>query len=431
MNISFETTSFKLTEKSLIFSLLLLNFFIIPGHLPGISVVSIEYIKQLVLITSAILILIWVSPEMAKKKYLNIVLYLFIGLVTYFTISLFWSVSLFNSFRYINKVWLTLALILMFLSISQENKRQFVFLFGKFLWAYILLSFFSEFFLRDLIHPNLMNDSRFAGFSGIHSTKYIFSIGTIYFLMFGFFYKKKSDILGFILCLLIALLSLQRALIGALFLSVIIIYALHLIKIKKVKILLQTIVFAVTTTILSFFLVFEFPPLKERMFYSDNHALVAKKLILSGDIIEVYSLVQKSGREDFWSAAQLNENPLIGNGFGTAGYFVEMKIGEYWEMHNDYLKLYVETGYIGVIFYLCFIVGYFIFVSFRIFNCKSLFSLCLYYMALGVFLITPLNGLFDNGLDHIAKNICFSLLIFITSYSAEQKSATKYKIIST
>ena len=405
--------NFKISYGRVVSWMLLINFLVIPGNFPGFNVVGINYIKEMGLLGLSAILLFWSFPNLLAPKNRSAIIALLIILTVYFTVTLIWSESLYNSMRYINKVWLTSALVLVFLSSTDREMKTFLVLFPRLLIFFIGLSIFSEIFLRNWIFPEAIRDPRFAGFSGIHSTKYLFSISTIFFLVFGFFYNKKLYKICFILSIFLAILSLQRALIMALVVAVICIYFVHLLRQKKIKTLFFTTTISVVLVTLSFFLIFEFEPIRSRMFYTERHAVMAKQLILKGDILETYSMVQKTGRERFWLAAGSNSQPVFGSGFGTAGYMVQRTIGEYWEMHNDYLKLYVETGYIGVGLYLLFVVIFIFVASRKAIKTSNKLSMCLYYVSIGVFLVTPLNGIFDNALDHIAKNILFGTVFFI------------------
>ncbi|WP_425390056.1 O-antigen ligase family protein [Ekhidna sp.] len=406
--------------------LLFLSFFTIPGEIPGIGI-SLEYSKQLFIIGVGALIVIWKHPKMTRSISFYLVISCFILMVLYFSLTLLWSVSLINSLRYINKVWLSLTLTLIFLSQNGEDISRTVSSLNFIIIAYALLSVFGELFLVEYLHPRFQTDPRFVGFGGIHSTKYLMSVGSIYFLVFFLFFRKKLLLFSFLLCFTIALLSLQRALIAGLITSIGLIFLIYLIRERKFRILIASLILGCFLIFLAFFLVFRFDPIKNRMFYTDKHAQVAETLLFSGKIFQIYDLIQKKGRENFWLAAENNQSPYKGNGFGTSGFMVEKAIGEYWEMHNDYLKLYVETGYIGVTLYAVFISVFILGASRGAIKSKNRLATCLFFISVGVFVITPLNGIFDNALDHIAKNICYSLLFFISAHKVENFYQMKKK----
>jgi len=411
----------KISISSVIVFLFLINYIIMPHDFRIGDTVSFEYLKQWGIIFVCLFILLNRKIKLSQGKSERWLLIIFTFLVVYLTASLMWSISVATSMRYINKVWLTLAMALVALTCDPSDLKPFIKYFGIMIIFFVGLSFVSDLLLRDFVHAAMKYDVRFIGFSGIHSTKYLMTIGTIYFLILGLVRKKRSLYIWSFVCFIVALLSLQRALIAGLFVSIGVLFVVYLLRERRFKILIGSFFFFISLIFLAYFLVFRYEPIRSRMFYSDKHATLAEEIVFSPRIFEVYSLIQKSGRERFWSAAENNPSPVRGNGFGTAGYIIEREIGQYWEMHNDYLKLYVETGYIGVVFYILFILLYIIVVSRKIIRSRNLQSLGFYYISLGIFMITPINGIFDNALDHIAKNICYSLIFFILAFKIENK----------
>lgn len=63
-------------------------------------------------------------------------------------------------------------------------------------------------------------------------------------------------------------------------------------------------------------------------------------------------------RDDVWIGARdiIREKPLFGWGYGSMGYhvFVNNLTGYYWGVHNSYLGILMENGYIGSILYVIF-----------------------------------------------------------------------------
>jgi O-antigen ligase len=90
--------------------------------------------------------------------------------------------------------------------------------------------------------------------------------------------------------------------------------------------------------------------------------LFSKTIIDRFQMLEerVYDMSQDTfeGRISYWGATLdvLPEHPLIGWGVGTAGQVMQAHFGAYGVTHNDYLRLQLEVGILGLGVYLFFLI---------------------------------------------------------------------------
>lgn len=395
------------------------NFVTVPGRF--LAAASNEYLKQAVLLFVALCVLLLTRRWRSRVGVASWPLVAFALLVFYCSLTLLWSESLADSLRYINKLWLAAALTALVLTVRTADYPRVLSVLESVMAAFLVLTIASELVLRDFLYPGRIGDARLVGFSDVHSTKYLASIAGIVFLVRALMTRRLRWIGLAAGSLIIMTLSLQRAIIGAAIGAITFVVMLLLIWKRRVGVAVAGLVMIAVTVAGGTYLLFDYAPLRSRMFPTEAHATVAQQLLLSGRALEAYGLVQMHGREEFWAVAGSAERGIGGLGFGVVGSQIERAIGEYWQMHNDYLKLLVETGPTGVALYGVLIAALVSAVTRGVWRARTPFGAMLFMMAGGCFLIAPLNGMFDNALDHVQKNVFFGLgfLIMAARWEAD------------
>jgi O-antigen ligase len=396
---------------SIVALMLAINFVAPPGELFGR--VSLEYLKQTVLLGAGLGFLV-VFPRFRRVGGdIGLVLGGFGLLVGFASLSLFWSYAPISSLRYVNKLWLTMILVLAVLTVRPTERHRVVRYLEWMMVAYVVLSLVSEAVLRDVLHPSRIGDPRFAGFSDIHPTKYVMSVICLFLAARGIQEGGARRWLVATVAGVAVILSLQRALIVATAGGLAIMLLVSLARSRRIVVAALGVVGGMLVVAGTILLVFRFQPLRERTFPSEVHATVAEELLTSGRVREAYALVQTHGRETLWRAALELERPIGGWGFGTAGVRIEQATGEYCELHNDYLKLLMETGVVGMILYGMFILMFLGVGIRRCVRARTPGGAAMFLAAVGCFAVAPLNGIVDNALDHVTRNVAMAMIFLI------------------
>lgn len=393
--------------------LLLANFISIPGKGLGFGVVSNEYVKQWVLLWLTIILIGFRTKSVVSLRVLGAgvpVLFLFVGLAS---LSLLWSASATDSLRYVNKLWLAVALITASTRVppTQYPRVLKVFMFG--VLGFLTLTVVGEIWLRDWLFPIRMGDPRLVGFSDIHSTKFLCAISAILFGSLWLETRRYWIGIVAILSLVLVLLSLQRAVIGATAIALTSVAVMHVGRERRVALIASVIPFGLLFSGLMFLVVFRFEPVRDRMFPNEASAGVAEDLVLSGDIVGASQRVHLRGRERLWQAADEIEPGFLGRGYGAAPRLLEERLGEYWEIHNDLLKLRIELGIPGVVIYAAWVLlllGRGISLGIGLGGGQPG---ALVRAGVGVLVLLPLVGLFDNALDHAQKMLVFGIVLLV------------------
>lgn len=393
--------------------LLAVNFYTLPGSGLALGLSSNEYLKQVMLLVAGGLLLAWWPRLRLRGIPTTLVLLSFLAFGVYASMTLAWSESIVESLRFINKLWLALVLAFLVNAVPPTERRPLRRVVEVTMVSYMLLTIVSEILLRDVLLPERIGDPRLAGFGDIHGTKYLMSILAVYGFAVAIASGRKLWLFVSVISCTLVVLSLQRAIIGATFLALVGISTLEAVRRRSVwsvaaaGVLIPLLTIGVTAA------VFRYPPLRDRMFATERESVLAERLLLSGRVPEVVGLVQLRGRDQFWSVARDLNPPFAGLGYGVAAMKIEEYTGERWEVHNDFLKLRVEVGPIGVAAYVWLLVVALTATAYRAVTTEKSVVAALYLASFGTYLIAPANGLFDNALDHVQKNLLYGTVFLL------------------
>lgn len=321
-----------------------------PGFEKIGGLVTVGWVRNTILVIMYSIYLFFILKNLKSywgNKDFKTYLYGIIPFIVYISISFLWSSSPIDSFRYIPKYILAVILSLVVIlddKITVERALKFL-IYGTFI--FLILSTIGEIFKEPLGRSG----EYFEGFSGRHQSKY-YLVFIIVFLIanlaVGIRFVKSPFLLASVLYSFILLIFiLQRGAFLALFFSFIYIY-IYTLKKANLKTLIFLTIFIISF-IFSTIILLQNPRFQEYTFRSGNITYADFFTIVSkGDIISAINLIAFKGRLEMWEASFVFfTNKIIGTGLATVSFKMEQVIGQYMELHNDFLQYLIEGGYIG------------------------------------------------------------------------------------
>lgn len=139
-----------------------------------------------------------------------------------------------------------------------------------------------------------------------------------------------------------------------------------------------------------------------------------------------------SWRINLWkdSIRYSQEKIVLGHGLGTANELILDRRGERFgspDPHNDYLKILIETGFLGITAYLILIIALLFNLSKRYFNSDSAFAKNLFLLFIGISIGLYIMSFADNILRNTALQWTFWILLGgLFSAYPRQKNKTKF-----
>lgn len=396
------------TESKLFLFFILFSWFTIPPLYKIGDTVNLNwiYVTFLVLLLSLIFLSIIIRKKISYPKH-SIKLILFF---IYLIISIFWSYSPIDSFRYLNKLLLLILLILTFSNLRIKDEI----IIRKIITAilfFIIVNWFSEITIKNFLWKYPAGEY-FEGFSGRHAIKYYVAFSILFSSVCFLILKRRKYLYILIILILTLIFILQRGVIFATILGLIAI----LFNLFKGKLRFKFAFVVTSSIILSLFVYFLlFTEIGiEYTFYSLNQR---NKFLteLSNNPIYAYQYINFKGRLEYWDLLILKSNQPFGVGFGSSGRIIEENFGAYNELHNDWLQFYVELGIIGVSLYALFWISLISYLLKLLRTKLSEYQKIFVLTTLGYSVFIIVSGIFDHVIDYQSTATCLGLLVSIVS----------------
>lgn len=316
--------------------------------------VTINWLRNTVLLGIYLVYLIFLLNKIKKfkrDKNFKFFLYGIVPFIVYISLTSVWSISPYDSLRYIPKYILSVLLgFVVMLDDKIDIKLSLKLLFyGTFI--FMLVSILFEFLNIGRV------GEYFEGFSGRHQSKY-YTVFITTFLLSGLitkYFKGKTlfGVLGIILSLVILILILQRGAFLAVIFSLIFISVYLTSTRPSVKSIIASL-FLTLSFIVILYILFKRPEFREYTFVSQKYGIEDLfSLLAKGDIQSAINIIAFKGRLEMWEESmKVFRNRLFGQGLATTAVEMEEVVGQYLELHNDFLQYLIEGGYIGFILYL-------------------------------------------------------------------------------
>jgi len=372
-----------------------------------LSGASPDGIRITLLAVFFILYSIFVSKQILKVPGRQQIFLLVITAI-YFTITLIWSQSIIDSLRYLPKFLLAVFLSICLLGENRISVSTVIEMIQKGFIIFFILSILSEMFFRSIIFPKFTGDLRMMGISGVHHMKYYAAMMSIFFFSRWRTKGIKKDLFLFFSAFSLVIGTLERGPIAGVILSCIVIETI--LPKKRFSEIGKKVLFVSVLVVTGFYLLFSFELISRRMYSSSRYNYSDVLFYLKkGDINQITRLISFKGRFELWKVASevKEKNILKGSGFGTSQFNALDKFGVL-ELHNDYLKLYIETGIIGLLLYIVLWISIITFAWKRRGDKDSIQRfLALAILGQAVFLLT--NSVVGNVLDQAAYGMvwCF------------------------
>ncbi len=346
-----------------------------------------------------------------KDENFKIFIYGVIPFLLYISTTIFWSVSPADSLRYIPKYILSILLGLIVLLDEQlDVKKSIKFIFyGAFI--FIITSIFAEYLSDKGIFGRA--SEYFEGFSGRHQSKYYIVFIIVFFLsglITRYFKRSFITLLGIAISFIILILILQRGAFLALILSFVFI-SIFMIRRFSVRSAVLSLILIVGISI-AIYILFKRPEFQEYTFVSQRYGLEDfLNFISRGDFQSAINIIAFKGRLEMWEGSlEMFKNKLFGQGLATTAVEMEEVVGQYLELHNDFLQFLIEGGYVGFILYV--IMWYNLFrLSWRF---RKTTDKTLKFLALTIGAYTAgLFGwsFFDHNLNYANMNLSFLFIL--------------------
>jgi O-antigen ligase len=280
--------------------------------------------------------------------------------------------------------------------------------------------------INVLIGIGLVDYQRVIQYSGGIIHQNIFSHYLLILSLFTFisylYFKKKIYFLLMGLFLIQLFFTFSRVTIAAAAVGFSVVFLLRLPKVKSL------IVSAVILGCL-IYLIFGPSPIRTRMFF-DTEGISVKAFISNPN--EVLSRIDMKGRDKVWKYSIDNvllPSPLKGGGLGSTNYVIEREFEIVGVMHNEYLRILVETG---VIVFIIFTIAYLkflrdMFVIFKKSQKRSqanMFALLGFVSVVCYFVVAITSNVFDSYSQFSMYVFCFLGLAY-RSFEIENERSSE------
>ena len=206
-------------------------------------------------------------------------------------------------------------------------------------------------------------------------------------------FKNKKNLYHAVIYFLPGFLLIRRAALGAMALSDSI-YLFIRYKLKSIFIILFFFIIAII-------IVFNDQNIKERVFGGDKQSTnITYEELFNDNILDN---INTSGRSGMWEIVMdkfYKNHEMVGSGLGTMKHFLESELNSnrsaFLIIHNDYIHLLCETGWIGLSLWILYILNIFriLITSFK--KSKDIIIKNGNLVAIGSLTATSFNMYFDN-----------------------------------
>ena len=384
--------------------------------LTSLGGVNIDGLKLLGLVTVMIIYFLVRLNKVAKLSYefRFYVLFLILSFV-----SIFYSIGRsIDGFRLLMKLFFPFAVLILVRMEVQDNvdirKIRMAILVGGIIFSSIGI-------FNVLIGIGLVDYQGVIQYSGgiIHQNilSHYLLVLSLFTLISFLYFKKKVYLLLTGLFLIQLFFTFSRVTIAAAAIGFSVVFLLRLPKVKSM---------IVSAVILGFliFLIFGPSPIHTRMFFDPEE--MSLRAFLSNPS-EILSRIDMKGRDKIWKYSIENvflPSPLKGGGVGSTNYIIEKEFEIVGVMHNEYLRILVETG---VIVFFIFLFAYLKFLKdmiaiFRKSPKKSqtsMFALLGFVSVVCYFTVALTSNVFDSYSQFSMYVFCFLGLAY-RSYEIER-----------
>lgn len=403
-----------MSNKKFFYYLVLFSWLTIPPiyKIEGTVNLNWIYVTLLDLILILILIVNIFKTQIILKSYLK---YLLI-FNFYLIISILWSYSYIDSFRYLNKFILLILIVINFSNSITEHDEIHKKIFLALIF-FLFVNWIAELTIKNYLWKYPSGEF-FEGLSGRHAIKYYVVFGLLFSITSYFIFREKKYLVVSILLFITLFLIFQRgAFLGLLIGSLVIFYKLFN---KSFRFRLLFLFLLVLLPISLVYILLNTETGITYTFYSyEQRAKFINELYT--DPLSSYKYIHFKGRLEYWDVLLNKSSQPFGIGFGSSGRIIEENFGQYNEVHNDWLQFFVELGLIGVILYFLFWYKLISQLN-KLFNKNlSLYEKVFVLTTLGYSAFVMVNGIVDHVIDYQSTSICLAILITLSSSVNEKK----------